>query len=240
MGKRAGARTAWVIVTLLGLLLAACGGASLSRSAQDDPVRLLVGRGDLGSEWVMDRGTTNGHVPEFEDGYVWGPQPLACDARPADSELTAEWEARRAFEMFDRPADVPSGEEGRMYRVKVEEVLVTGTKSSVGRLYDAFVAGMEACAAVLPGPAYSGDAVAVALPPVGQARAGIDMSFREKRSATPLVGTVRTIVVRQEEVLMLVTLSEDTFAPSRGWRPQRQVDAAALDEILTTMVGHLG
>lgn len=239
MVERAGTRTAWLIVTILGLLLSACGGEPAPRSTRVDPTDLLVARGDLGPQWVMDRGTTNGRVPVLE-GELWGPQPLRCDARPDGPELTVEWKARRAFEMFDRSADVPSGVEARMYRVKVEEVLTTGSASAIGRLYDAFAAGMEGCAAILPGPHYSGEAVALRLPAVGEARAGIDMSFREKRSPVQFVGTVRTVVVKDRNVLVLVTLSEDTYAPSRRWQPQRQVDDAALAEILKTIVRHLG
>jgi hypothetical protein len=217
---------------------AACGGETPAPPTRERLVTMLVSADDLAGGWAVDLGTKNGHVPDIEG---WGPQPFVCDTA-GDAPTTpavVTWEATRALELGGRSAKVPAGRVPWTYELRVQEFLLARSARAARKTYDAFASSMRTCATRMPGPQYAGRTSAVDLPPVGDARTGIETTFLEKGSRHPFMGDSRTVFVLDGKVLMAITLNEMDYSWSQPGQPEPQIDDVEFAEIVETMVHKL-
>lgn len=248
-------RALQLLSTLVGLalvsVLVACGSDPEPSEPEvpttDAAARLLTAE-ELGDDWTSrgDPHPVDGMIPADErDG--WGPRPTGMCRGTNEPQVQPDlpWEAFRHFELMKPPMlDMPAGQEPQPMRITIEEVIATGSASQMRNAYEEYAAGITACWGKPPSGPYTGTFNRLEVPAVGDARIGIDASYRpgpgyDYRSGKPavlVVANVRTVVVLAGDVLLAVVVEEWAYPPNRRWTLEHHLDSATLGDIVEKAV----
>lgn len=241
-----------VVLELLSTLLAfalvsvlvACGGdpepTETEVPVKDAAARLLTAE-ELGDGWTSRGHDVDGMIPAGKRDR-WGPQPTGMCRGTNEPWVPPElpWEAFRRFEMFDPPIlDMPAGREPQPMTIIIEEAIATGSASQMRNAYEEYAAGITACWGKSPFRPYTGTFARLEVPAVGDARIGIDASYRpDYRSDRNLAVAlnVRKVIVLAGDVLLAAVITELAYPPNPRWTLERHLDSATVDGIVEKMV----
>ena len=179
-------RVLGVLALAAASMLAACGDEQDTLPTAEQLAAQLVTVDSFDGDWTInvgpDDGTdmTSGVIPEDQRDML--PTVELCDAASPEAQDAVEsltWMAFRQLDLTeDDPIDPPNDRTGHM--VFVQQFLTSGDEDELATTFELLRSGSEACFGPIPaaeeGP---GQAEAMPVPAVGDARFGVLMTIEE-------------------------------------------------------------